>query len=250
MKHIKKKVIEVPIQKNAKSYKDIDVLKSEHINYDDILVLEGESGQMTPHFFIKKRNKQFIYPIVHLTLANFDFAYQLNIQRKEYESKAVRPFEDLNMKEGVDLHNFYIYYGYASNCVISLFTALESFVNYLIPDDRIFEKEITGKRIELYNKEQIQRWLTTDEKIKNVLFTFTGKNFFQKQSEHTSRIDNLKKLRDELIHVKADENLENQKSIIKKLVDFKYDETLESVSKFINFYKPNFIEECNCGKEF
>lgn len=250
MKHIKKKAIELIIPEAAKLFDNNPLDINEKPDFNQVLVLQSENEEKVSHFFVKKGKDHFFYPIVPLTLVNFDFAYQLNIQRKDYEKKALRSFNNFKMSDGVDLHHFYIYYGYASNCVISLFTALESFVNYLIPDDYIFKKEIKGKRIELYNKEQIQRWLTTDEKIKDVLFSITGKNFFQKQTEHTSRIDNLKNLRDELIHVKADANLENQKSIIKKLIDFKYNETLESVSKFINFYKPNFIEECNCGVEF
>jgi len=32
-------------------------------------------------------------------------------------------------------------------------------------------------------------------------------------------------------------------------LNFNYTDTINHVRDFLNYYEPNFIEECNCGKE-
>ncbi|WP_338357160.1 hypothetical protein [Yeosuana marina] len=76
-------------------------------------------------------------------------------------------------------NEIYKYYGFASSCIISMFTSLESFINHIIPNNKLYKKELHHKT-EIYNKEQIQKGLSFDEKTKNVLpFFFENKNFFR-----------------------------------------------------------------------
>jgi hypothetical protein len=61
---------------------------------------------------------------------------------------------------------------------------------------------------------------------------------------------NLKEFRDQIIHTKPDDNPLMYDSLIKMSLNFKYDETLEAVATFMNYYRPDYIVECNCGLDF
>ena len=62
---------------------------------------------------------------------------------------------------------------------------------------------------------------------------------------------NLKEFRDDIIHTKQeDNNMLRYEGLIKKSLNFKYDKALISVASFMNFYKKDYIVECNCGGDF
>ncbi len=143
----------------------------------------------------------------------------------------------------------YEYQGCASACVIMLFSSLECFINDIIPSNYIY-KITDNKRTEIYNKDQIQEFIPFMDKMKKVLPDALGKNFFIKQTSSTSHIDNLRNLRNDIVHTKSDPTGINHSKILKKLLDFKYDETFKSISLFFNFYKINFIEECPCDENW
>lgn len=192
-----------------------------------------------------------VIPIPDLTLVYYDSAYNQNRERKDVETKLLNKLTSKNDKFGEDATNeIYHYYGNASGCIIFLFTSLESFINHILPDDKSYSLE-TDKNTAHYNKKQIQRHIAFDDKLKKVLpQLLDGANFFTHQTTHTQHITNLKKLRDELIHTKSDISFGNQEELIKRLLQFKYDETFIAVAKFMNFYKPNYVVDCDCELDF
>src|SRR5690606_29533275 len=124
----------------------------------------------------------------------------------------------------VDSNKIYMYYGHASSCVINLFTSIECFINHLLPEDKVFT-QVLKNRTESYNKKQIQESIAFWDKFRNVLHQFYGINFFSTKSKATQHIENLKELRDEIIHTKSDQTGELQIKMFKKILNFNYDET-------------------------
>ena len=59
----------------------------------------------------------------------------------------------------------------------------------------------------------------------------------------------LKDFRDGIIHTKQDPDQKSYFNLLKNALDFKYDDTLESVAIFMNFYKKDYIIECDCGSD-
>ena len=88
--------------------------------------------------------------------------------------------------------------------VVFAFTALEAFVNEMIPDDYVYEKQ--GRKCdESYKKKDIERWLTIDEKYGKVLPEVLAIESPKGKHRSWSDLQKLKKVRDRLIHMKSDD---------------------------------------------
>jgi hypothetical protein len=255
MKHIKKKYLfqfegvdKIKSVGQEVSVNDNDLLKK--AKQSDLFVTT-EKDFVIKAFPFKHSKGTAVIPIPDLTLVYYDSAYNQNKERKDLETKLLDKLTSKNDKFGEDATNeIYHYYGNASGCIIFLFTSLESFINHILPDDKSYSLE-TDRNTTFYNKKQIQRHISFDEKLKKVLpKLLDGTNFFSHETTHTQHITNLKKLRDELIHTKSDISFVNQEDLIKKLLQFNFDKTFIAVAMFMNFYKPNYIVECDCNLDF
>ncbi|HQA73723.1 hypothetical protein, partial [Flavobacterium sp.] len=202
-------------------------------------------------FPFKHKNGTAVIPIPDLTLVYFHNAYKQNKDRIEVEKKLLDKLTHDKPSFGEDATNeIYQYYGSASGCIISLFTSLESFINHILPDKELYILE-TDKSTITYNKKQIQKHINFDDKMKKVLpKLLEGKNFFSNSTPFTQHITNLKNLRDDLIHTKSDLSFKNQEDLIKQLLRFKYEECFKAITKFMNFYRENYIIECDCNSEY
>lgn len=251
MKHIKKKYqfesLKLPIKEGATpsfvNRSDSETLKE--INKDTVPLIQTTDGSNIWGMHYNYNGAQTIIPLPDLALVYFDFGHISNRIRKEYEKKL---FEKLTAREQVTeeaSNELYHYFGAASSCIIGMYNALEAFVNSIIPDDFVFQKELKQKT-ELYNKEQIQRNMGTMEKIKDLL----PQIFKNKFNLSSSLITDLKNLRDEIVHTKSKPGFSTQEELIKKMLDFKYEKCMEDLRDFMNHYKPNYIENCECGKDF
>jgi hypothetical protein len=253
MKHIKKRYAfeskEMPVGLNGTFLKE---LTPQNIKSSKITVpyVQTDKGTFLRSFkFLLNNNEPIIIPIPDLTLVYFDSAYNLNKHRLEQEEKLYEKLKLTDEKLGEQaINEIYRYYGYATSCVISLFTTLESFINHLIPDNSVYIKTLSN-RTENYTKEQVQKSIQFEEKIKVVLPQLLDINF-QYNSPTYTHIQNLKKLRDDIVHTKSDQNLETPEELIKRLLKFKFDETFNSVAKFINHYKKDYVIECDCGVDY
>lgn len=255
MKHIEKKYlfqIEGSEQLKAKGIEvtkiDKTIIKKAKENE---LFVTTVNDYVIKAFPYKHKNEIAIIPIPDLTLIYFDSAYNLNKDRLKFEKELLPKLIASNIKFGEEFTNdIYHYYGNASGCIIFLFTALESFINHILPEDKIYVVPSERSTIH-YTKAQIQKSINFDDKIKKVLPNLLeGKSFFKKQTSSTQQITNLKNLRDDLVHTKSDTNFENQKFLMTSLLRFKYDETFKAVREFMNFYKPNYISDCSCENDY
>lgn len=256
MKHIKKKYLfQKKLENNEKEKlskfaNQIGDLKKIDIKKQDLYVTNDED------FIIKAipfknstSNNISIIPIPDLTLVYFDSAYNLNVRRKAVEKLLFEKLKPTENRLGEDVTNeIFQYYGNASTCIISLFTCIESFINHIIPDDKEFIKTNPNRK-EIYNKEQIQKNLQFEIKIKEVLPQLINKRFEVKSLVYQD-ILRLKVLRDSIVHTKSDLNFKLQEELFQNILKFPYDKMFDSVAKFINFYKDDYITECSCGIDF
>ena len=156
-------------------------------------------------------------------------------------------FRDSGKVTEDSLQLFYGFFGLSSNFVTQLMTALEAFVNQKIPLDHKYQKDEGNKFTKTYNKDQIQRWVSLDDKISDILNVVDNKSFAKHYPNRQIHIDNLKDLRDNIVHTKSGIAFENYTELFKKALNFKYNEAIEAVRDFINYYDLNLIEPCPCG---
>lgn len=253
MKHIKRKFLFHDFLQKRKASSDlqnidinsVDQKFLKKVKKDEYAVIETELGEKVFSFVFNDNGRHCIIPVPDFSLVNFNFAYTQNIARKELRKKLVQNLGDLNVLTELSNTYAYDYQGCASSCIICLFTAIECFVNDIIPEN--FKYEIVGdKKTEIYNKSQIQISLSLMDKLTKVLPKALGKNFFSHQTPTNAHIYKLKDLRNDIIHTKSDKTGKNNVEILKRLLNFKYDETFDATFKLFNFYNEGFIEECPC----
>ncbi|MBD3724160.1 MAG: hypothetical protein IE891_05105 [Flavobacteriaceae bacterium] len=260
MKHIKKKYLFEDKLKNIdfdnnESFEKVnpnsinsDFLKS--VSKSKNVVLNTDLDEKILAFIYNNNGSYITIPLPDFTLVYYDFAYKLNIKRKEISIevfKKLNNYDDFSEVNGDLIYNFY---GYSSSCIINLFTSMESFINSMLPHDKKFIKKLNNKT-EIYDREQIQFNIPFFDKLKKVLPQFyENKNFFNNPTPANNQISKLKELRDKIIYTKSDSTGEVQIELFKELLKFDYDKTFVSVKKLINFYKPDYIIDCPCEKNF
>lgn len=259
MKHIKRRFF---FQKNSEQinfeqphFEQIDLQKTEvsqqHLseNKNSIVFMETVDNIVIGGFVHKIEGKHLIFPVPDPTLVYFNNAQlslaQISAQRKKLLEKLNN---SLTLSEPA-IHEIYNYHGLISGFVIFLFTAIESFINQMIPDDYIYTDVQKHKTI-IYNKTQLQEHVDFKTKITKVLAEITNKDFFRKSTPTNQQIWSLKKFRDDIIHTKQEEDLLRYQSIIKRSINYDYNKSLTSVAKLMNFYKDGYIVECDCESDF
>lgn len=147
-------------------------------------------------------------------------------------------------------HSLYHFYGTSSAFVIFLFTAIEAFINHSIPDGFEYSQK-SKKNTIVYNKDQIQKEIRFDEKLKKILPEVYGKSFHDQNQTKQSHIDKLRNFRDDIVHTKTVKGDQTQYAeIFKTAFDFNYETTLHTVRDLFNFYRKGYVEECDCGEDF
>jgi hypothetical protein len=258
MKHIKKRfLIESTSEKLKFENPQFELIalnenfseKTLSSHKDSVAYMQTDGGLIYGGFVHKVEGKNLVFPIPDPTLVYFNNA-QLSLRNiTEHKNKLLDKVDFTKSLSESALNEIYNYYGTTTGFVIFLFTAIESFINQKIPSDFKYSQS-SNRKTEIYDKQQIQEFLDFKTKITNVLSEATGKDFFKNTTPAIQAIWNLKYFRDDIIHTKQDSNILKYDKLIKTSLNFKYDVALESVAKFMNFYEPNYIIECDCGKDF
>jgi hypothetical protein len=130
-----------------------------------------------------------------------------------------------------------------------LFNTIEAFINLQIKEDTIFEWSKDDKT-ERYNRDQIQRHLTFERKLKEVIPQITGRAFHVDFGHKYESILDLKVLRDEIMHTKVDflkkPNL--YQALFTNLLNYGFQDYMNHVRDYVNYYSLNLIEPCDCGR--
>lgn len=135
-----------------------------------------------------------------LLLANKIYKDVIKVKLNEHTSQSAIDFK------GNDLIKLFDYFELMESGVIFTYTAVESFINVSIPKDYIYTCK--GKKAgisEQWNKNSIERWMSTKDKLKKVL----PKVFNIDATEITNspwwnNFLKLQEIRDTIIHQKED----------------------------------------------
>lgn len=254
MKHIRKKFmfeIEGEIDTSDPSFIQFEDLQL--IEKTEIRKLQGTKAvlqledKVVYGILCKIKSNHVIIPIPDFTLIYFD---QAQARLKLIENKKTELINKIGCKKNfdeTDIGEIYSFFGLVSGFVIYLFTSIESFINHQIPKGKSYIVK-KPKKTESYDFNQIQ-FLSFDVKCKEVLPYFTNKNYFQRQTKNTQHIDELKKFRNSIVHTKFSEELVDYHDLIKKAITFNCLNKIKAVSNYMNFYRPGYIKECDCGKD-
>lgn len=260
MKHIEKRFLfQSKTFNSKKTYKAVDFINIKgqlgsieqklKDNKDKFAILESAEGVFIDGFVNKIDGKHFVIPIPDPTLIYFHNAQYFLSQINENRESLLKKLDfNKSLNEG-SINEIFTFFGVTSGFVVFLFTAIESFINQLIPDDFIYVNPLKSKT-ETFNKQQIQEFLDFKTKITKVLTLVTKKDFFSKQTTSNQLIWNLKEFRDEIIHTKQEDNHLKYSKLIKTSFNFKYEKVLEAVANFMNFYKKDTIKECPCENNY
>jgi len=260
VKHLKKKFFLKP-SKPSDSVKNVldnaqDVEPEEYENItqntpDLFGFIKTKEDELVQAFHYRSNNVNYFIPEPNPIVIYFETGrhyYKYTQPTREALFKELDK-EDWNVYQvQTRIYNFY---ANGSSCVTFLFTALEAFINKLIPHDYTYSKVNNGET-EIYDQVKIQRYLSFYEKVKLVLPDITNKAFHIQHGHKFESIKKLKYFRDEIMHTK----LINKttflfyRDLFTTALDFNYETAIYAARDFINYYEPNLIEECECGKDY
>lgn len=125
-----------------------------------------------------------------------------------------------------------------SSFVIFLFSSIECFINSTL--DKKFS--ITKGEGKVDDYDRILRHYKFYDKINKALNTQLSLDFKGLHLNEWKIIEEIKEFRDELIHLKPQQNTPiDYPQIINKSLNINYEECLKSVKLFINYYKPESL---------
>lgn len=149
-------------------------------------------------------DKIISFGLPNMTALFLDFAYNaFEAAIEEFNQQIL----DINSKTNLLKNNEEIFHALEMMMasIIFSFTALECFANENIPEDYIYECENDDKKYtKKYHKKQIENSLSLDVKLGDILPTIMSINS-PKGNKMWNNFQNLKKLRDRIIHLKSED---------------------------------------------
>ncbi|MDQ0964729.1 hypothetical protein QFZ20_000132 [Flavobacterium sp. W4I14] len=156
-----------------------------------------------------------------------DIFEELNLLKKLPEANKKETIQRISIASYNFIESF-------QTSIVFAYTALEAFANLSIPPDYIYKQKNKAKgTVELFDKEAIERWLSLDLKLGDMLVEiYSTKQLKQHSSWSTFKI--LEDLRHDIIHQKSISRTEFYKKYFKKDV-FKVCQCAEEIIDF--FYQ-------------
>ncbi|MFN3753710.1 hypothetical protein [Flavobacterium sp.] len=171
-------------------------------------------------------------PVTFYFSLAFDAVQQLDTVRKKLEETLIADNDD-HLKAVLFSHIFRI----ASVSSIFSFLALEAFLNQLLPDHQLIEYKGKG-----FTKNRIQRWVPFEEKLTIIIPTLCHKNFGMAYPKRMEKIIELKRMRDNLTHLKEITNgFTSYNEVYQDILDTNFKSMVFAVKSCINFYNPKLI---------
>jgi len=139
----------------------------------------------------------------------------------------------------LDEDRLYKYLFLSMNCIISMISAIEAFVNQEIPVNFFLYKK---KNKKVLKKEDIEKELTLKEKIE-ILAKILNKKEYHKFNFWFDFLE-IKKIRDNLIHLKTKGSIsvDRYNGIFSKIFDLDFLKYRNSIVSMINYFKEKYIE--------
>lgn len=233
------KDIEVP-EKSKQFSRNFYKSKKLSDEYGLDMLLEFEDSVIYAFDYLDVKNK-IIIPELNPTTIFYSNAIMFH--RNLVKSKETLLKESPNLKEmnkQVDPKIFGTFFQFAANCLINLQSTIESFANRQIPENYFINDDGEEYEVSIFHK------------IDTVLPTIKEKKFKQAFKRDNFRVRKVIELRNEIIHLKPIKDSTNTqyKETYRKLIKFDFPRAILAVKNFVNFYEPELIEECTCGKEY
>lgn len=219
----------------------IDYVKSDTLaeNQDFDLMIMMEDSVIYGYDYIHN-NKKLILPEINPVTIFYSNARMSYGMLNHYRNILLNESSEAGKKGKIlNLNHFGTFFQLAVNCIINLQTTVESFVNLKVLGNYTFlDKKGKPKNPNIHDK--------IDTAMPCVM-----KMEFKNEKDY-ALIKELVKLRNDIIHLKPDQNITKTKYKIpfRNIIDFNYHEAIIAVENYINFYEPNLLEECPCGSEF
>lgn len=204
-----------------------------HVTDRELFAINKLFYKKKPFLLLEPNPVTFYYSVA------YDLIPQIETARKQIETYVNAEVDGSREKERM-LHITYSYvFKVASIGVIFSFSALEAFMNQQLPDYAGIE--FNGR---LLTKDDIQRWSSFDDKLHKIIPKITGRNFCELYPAKAATIKELKRLRDELIHLKQKrkDGLTSYNDIYQDMLNLNLQRIVSTVKAFVNFYHPKLIQ--------
>jgi hypothetical protein len=264
MKHIKQK-FQKEIYVSDEQYKKLTskTHSDRQLNLTELATVDksklstfliAENKLIVPAFVTTLNQLEYIIPepdpvLIYFNNAQTHYKY---LRPTKDRFLSVSYLYDKKEKE-VNIHEVrkctYDYMHQVTAFAVFIFISIEAMINKTIPVDYGYRENI-GKCLQVYGFEQIQRHIKFETKIKKILPEITGKNFVQTNPKQWEYIVALKDFRDEIVHTKKDADTHTPfKDIYINAFQLDFDSIILAARDLINFYQPNLVVECGCGKD-
>jgi len=162
------------------------------------------------------------------------YRYKENLLSKSQDAK--------NLKGKVDFKVFGDFFQFAVNTIINLQVTFETFLNYVIQEDYVY----------LSTNGKVIKRPTIYDKIDIAVVDIKGKSFQKNFEVSYTIIKELIQLRNDIIHLKPIVGQTNTryKKLFRRVIDFEYQLSAEAIAEYLNYYEPELVENCPCGKDF
>jgi hypothetical protein len=191
-------------------------------------------------YIIKNKEVNFYTPnniTLALNISNkaYDLAQKMYAEtiKKKLENKEI----NIQFKNG-ELSALYDFFEQAQISLIFLYTAIEAFANSSIPNNFLYEKTNSKTKVkEIWNKDNIERWMLTSEKLTEILPTiYNIQN--PNQQPFWSSFKELESIRNDIIHQKTI-NLEVDTSYLRRFLDYRIFEIIRGGYNLLEFFCNN-----------
>jgi hypothetical protein len=195
----------------------------------------GELGRVVGISHYKSKRVAFTVPRAT--------ALFLNLSQRHYEEarEIAQDFSVAPTLKTLDDEEAFAYLENIMASVVFAYTALESFANEEIPNDYIYTVDKGGKCQEVYNKVQIEKFLSLAVKLGSILPAVGGVRSPKGIKAWQDYLE-LESLRHSIIHMKEaerDSRLESSKSVWGRLIKSPVPYYLPVAKRMIDhFYKP------------
>jgi len=131
-----------------------------------------------------------------------------------------------------DVQDAYDYLEEIQKSIVFSYKAVESFCNASIPEGYSYKKSVPSRKTtEIYEKEQIERWINTSEKISEIIPDIFSCASPSRES-FWSDFKNLERLRNEIIHSKSSSTAD----ILSELFSDKIDRYIQSSINVLDYF--------------
>lgn len=136
----------------------------------------------------------------------------------------------------------YKYLFFAVSCLVSMVAAIEAWISQELPDDYKHTRVDKNGKVKELTKQEIEAVMRLEEKLEIVAKNSDKTDFKQKQ--FWQRFKKVKKLRDDIVHLKTKgSSLVNRNdTLFKDIFELNFNESRTAVTSLINYFIPNYIE--------